>query len=82
MNELKRWDKIRAGSKITLSKDTYFKGLCKGEKDTLIKKGTYFINGFWANAVGIGLNKQDVYDSNNKYGIYSIQLKKFNEVEE
>lgn len=76
----KDWDTIRKGSKVFLKEDTEFKGLLKGEK-VLLEKGWYWINGFWANAVGlIKVNKDNEKKFKsvlNDEAIFSIYLKGF-----
>lgn len=70
------WDKIRAGSYIYLPYDRVFRGLCKGEKEVL-KAGRYIINGFWADAVGLGKTLQDYRETNNLFAFFSVFLKQF-----
>lgn len=78
----KTWDTIRARSKITLKEDTAFKGLCKEDKPTILKRGTYYISGFWANMCGLSDTLEKARENINDYGIFSIDLKKFEEVED
>ena len=74
---MKKWDTIRARSKIILKTDKEFMTL---DGLRVIPKGEYFINGFWANAVGLCRPKDWDYKQQeglNFACISSIDLKQF-----
>ena len=68
------WDKIHRLSKIIVKKDYEYIGL--GGKSTL-KVGTYFITGFWADAVGLSDTLNGAREINNKCILPSKALMRF-----
>jgi len=71
----KRWDKIFRGSKVIVKKDysyTGFQGVPR-----VLKAGTYYINGFWADACGL---RTTAKDGLNEQVIPSASLQFFYEV--
>lgn len=61
---IRKWNEIRRGSKIELTKDFRFYGLNENEvgKKTM-KKGFYYIVGFWADACGLSTKRNDDFSS-------------------
>ena len=72
---MKTWDTICQGSKITLSDDKILKSFNDEVRE--VKKGTYYITGFWADMVG--LSQKSSRDLNDLC-IKSTELTAFNEV--
>lgn len=80
------WDKIHTNSKIFLDKDTEFKTLGieinNGINDVvyekiILKKGYYFISGFWANMMGLSTDRTKAQNSGSDFLIVSESLKEF-----
>ena len=65
------WKTIRRGSKIYVSKNTKVATL-SGKR--ILKKGYYYITGYWADAVG--LNKKSA-QGQNEYVLPSAKLQDF-----
>ena len=55
-----KWDEVRKGSTVILLEDKEFPSF-GGTKD-LIKAGTYYVCGFWANVVGLSKTKDSLND--------------------
>lgn len=72
---LRKYDEITAGSKITLAKTSLFKGM--NDEIRTVKKGTWYITGFWADIVGLS----KIRYGSNEVCIKSVELRAFNEVE-
>ena len=66
------WANIHRLTKITIKEDYNYFGL-EGTKQTL-KKGVYYICGFWCDAMGLSDTLQGARDINNKYLIPSKAL--------
>lgn len=73
----KKWNEITRYSKIVLDKDTLFHSVCKGETDFIVPKGTYFICGFWVDAVGIAKTLEDARGHVNDFFFSSRELTSF-----
>lgn len=75
MKQIKKdWNKIYRLSKVTLKED--LKTCCMAG-EVILKAGTYFISGFWADAMGLTKTLKDARDLNNKWLIPSRDLENF-----
>ena len=69
------WQEVRKGSKITLRKDRTLNGM--NAEPRILKAGTYYINGFWADICGLSFKKPN---GTNDVCILSTELPAFEEV--
>ena len=77
---MKTWQTIRAGSKIVLEKDTEFTSPVSGTISNL-KKGTYYIAGFWANACGVNSNRGEYMGNGTaEWFIFPEELTQFKDI--
>ena len=75
MEQIKNnWNQIHRLSKVTLKEDLVYTGF---EGKTILKKGVYFISGFWANAMGLSDSLKSARKINNKWVLPSVCLKEF-----
>lgn len=70
-----KWYKIHRHSKITLQNHTVFATL--GNTTALIRKGTYYITGFFANVCGLASTLEKAQQGVNEHVIISSALKLF-----
>lgn len=69
------WNKIRSGSKIYLKRDMILKSFNKETEK--LKKGYYYISGFWVDICGLSTTRENCYKTFNEFYINSIELRKF-----
>ncbi len=74
---MKKWNEISKLSKITLLKNNKFNGF---NGPFTLKKGNYYITGFWANACGLSLTRKDALRGASQVFIPAGQLKKFENI--
>ena len=68
-----KWDEIKKGSKIILENNTVFDSF---DTQFVLKSGSYYITGFWANACGLSKDNAGI----NEYIIPSFELTYFKDI--